>query len=67
MCFTQERTILTLSGKPLKLALSSIHLSNKSSTERNVNLRPAKVETAIDRLLVVRESDQIKLDFFRPS
>ena len=66
MCFKQEGGIFTSSGKPLKLVDQFIYFgSHISSTERNVNIDIGKVWTAINRLLIIWKSDQIKWDFFQ--
>ena len=58
----------TLSEKPLKLENLFTYIgSNISFTERDVNMRFEKAETATDKLLVIRKSDlsnKIKRDFF---
>ena len=61
--------ISTASGKTLKLEVWFIYLSNNiSSLETNVNIHLAKTLTAIDRLLIIWNSDlsdEIKWDFFQ--
>ena len=53
MCFNRERAISTL-----KLVDKFTYLgSSVSSTETDVNIRLAKVWTAIDRLLIIWKSD----------
>ena len=55
ICFKREEAIFILSGKPLKLLDKFKYLDNNiSSTEIDVNIRLAKVWTAIDMTLLVR-------------
>ena len=60
--------IITLSAKPLKVVNKFTHLGSIiSSTKTDVNIRLAKVWTAMDRLSVIWKfdfSDKIKRDFF---
>ena len=69
ICFNQRGNISTLKGGPLKLVDKFPYLgSSVSSTENDINTRPAKAWTAIDWLLVVWKSDLIdkmKRSFFQ--
>ena len=58
MCFKQDGDISTLDGKFLKLVDQFTYLvSNISSTESDVNICIGKEWTAIDRLLIIWNSD----------
>ena len=64
--FNQEGDISTQNGGPLKLVDKYLG-SSVSSTENDINIRLAKVWTAIDRLSFIRKSelsDKIKHNFF---
>ena len=69
MYFNWEGVFFTLNGGPLKLVDNVTYLGNSvSSTERDVNIRLAKVWTAIDRISLIwksARSDKIKRDFFQ--
>ena len=69
MCFYQRGDISTLKSGPLKLVNKFNYLgSNVSSAETDINPRLTKVWTAIDRLLVIWNSDltdKIKRSFFQ--
>ena len=69
MCFNQRGDISTLNGSSLKLVDKFTYLgSSISSTETNINTRPAKTWTANDRLSVIWKSDlidKIKRSFFQ--
>ena len=57
--------ITTLNGKPTKLVDLFIYLgSNISSTKSDVNICIGRVGTAIDWLLIIWKSDEIKSDSF---
>ena len=66
-CFEQKEAISTVSDKLLKLVDQFTYLSsNISSTERDVNIRLAKVWNTVNRLSIIWKSDlsdKIKLDF----
>ena len=58
MCFKQDEAIFPLSGKPLKFVDQPTYLSrNISSAESGVNICTGKAWTAIDKLLIIWESD----------
>ena len=58
MCFNQRGNISTVNGSSLKLVDKLTYLgSSVSSTETDINMRLAKVWTAIDRLSVIWKSD----------
>ena len=58
VCFKLERSISSLSGKPLKLVSKFTYLDNNiSSIESDVNICLVKVMTTIDRLLMIWKSD----------
>ena len=69
MCFNQTGDISTLKGSSLKLVDNFTYLgSSVSSTETNINMRLAKVWTAIDRVSVIWKSDltdKLKRSFFQ--
>ena len=69
MCFNQTGDISTLNGSTLKLVDKFTYLgSSVSSTETDINMRLAKVWTAIDRLSVIWKSDltdKMKRSFFQ--
>ena len=69
MCFNKKGDISTLKGSSLNLVDKFTYLgSSVSSTETNINLRLAKVWTAIDRLSVIWKSDltdKMKRCFFQ--
>ena len=58
MCFNQTGDISTLGCSPLKLVDNFTYRgSSVSSTERDIDMRLTKAWTAIDRLLVIWNSD----------
>ena len=58
MCFNQRGDISTLNDEPLKLVDKFNNLGScVSLTETDINMRLAKVGTALDRLLVIRKSN----------
>ena len=69
MCFNQRGDISTLNGSSLKLVDKVTYLrSSVSSTEKDINMRLAKIWTAINRLSVIWMSDltdKIKCVFFQ--
>ena len=69
MYFNQRGDISTLKGGPSKLVDKFTYLgSSVLSTKKDINMRLAKVWTAIDRLLVIWKSDltdKIKHSFFQ--
>ena len=69
MCFKQDGTISTLSGKHLKLVYHFTYLGgNISSTESNVNIGIGKVLFAFGRLPTIWTSDvcdKIKRELFK--
>ena len=69
MCFNQRGYISTLNGSSLKLVDKFTYQGRSiSSTETDINMRLAKVWTAIDRLSVIWKSDltdKIKFSFFQ--
>ena len=69
MCFNQRSDISTLNGSSLKLVDKFTYLgSSVSSTETDINMRLAKEWTAINRLLVIWNSDltdKMKRKFFQ--
>ena len=69
VCFNQEGDISTLNNSSLKLVDKfTYHGSSVSSIESNINMRLAKVWTAIDRLSIIWKSDlsdKIKRNFFQ--
>ena len=68
MYFNQTGSISTLNGSFLKLVDKfNYQGSSVSSTETDINMRPAKARTAIDRLSVIWKSDltdKMKRSFF---
>ena len=66
--FQQEAATSNLCGKPSKSADQFLYFGrNISSTESDVNVRPAKVLSAIDRLSIIWKSnlfDRVNLEFF---
>ena len=71
MCYNQTGDITTLDGIPLKLVDKFTYLgSSVSSTEKDIDTRPTKAWTAIDRLLTLWKSDltdKMKRRFFQPA
>ena len=69
MCFKQEETISTLSGRPLRSVVKFTYIgSNISSTECDINRRQAKAWTTADKLLnhmKIWSAIKIKLHFFQ--
>ena len=68
MCFNQRGDIFTLKCSPLKLVDKFTYLkSSISSTENDINMRPANAWTAIDRLSVIWKPDltEMKCSFFQ--
>ena len=69
MCFNQAGDISTLDGTSLKLIDKFTYLgSSVSSTEKDIDTRPTKVWTAIDKLSVIWKSDltnKMKHSFFQ--
>ena len=69
MCFNQIGNISTLNGSSLKLVDKFTYLgSSVSSTENGINMRLAKIWTAIDRLSIIWKSDRtdkMKRSFFQ--
>ena len=66
MCFSRERAKYTLNGGFLTLVDNFTYLSSSvSSTESNVNIRPAKAWTAIDGVSIVWESYLSEKYFFQ--
>ena len=70
MCFKREEVISSLNGGwSLKLVHKFMFIgSSVSSTESEVDMRLTKVESAVDRLSIIQNSDQsdkIKRDFFQ--
>ena len=69
MCFYERGDIFTLKSGPLKIVDKSTYLViSVSSTEKDINSRPAKVRTAIDWRSVIWKSDltdEIKRSFFQ--
>ena len=69
MCFNQRDNISTRNGSSLKLVDKFTFLgSSVSSTEKDINMQLAKAWIAINRLLVIWESDltnKIKCSFFQ--
>ena len=66
MCFIREEVIFLASGGALKFMYLG---SCVSSTERDLDIRLAKVWTAFDRLSIIWKSDlfdKIKREFFQP-
>ena len=58
MCYNQTGNISTLNGSSLKLVDKFTYLgSSVSSAETDLDTRPAKAWTAINRLLVIWKSD----------
>ena len=68
MCFSQRGDISTLNGSSLKLVDKLTFLgSSVSSTENDINTRPAKAWTAINSLSIIWKSDltdKMKRSFF---
>ena len=68
ICFNQRGDISTLNGSSLKLVGKFTYIgSSVSSTETDINTRPAKAWTAIDGLSVIWKSNltyKIKRSFF---
>ena len=68
-CLNREGFISTLNGGSLKLVGKFTYLgSSVSSIENDVNIRLAKVWTAIDRLSIILKPslfDEIKRNFFQ--
>ena len=61
MCWNQKGDISTLNGDTLKLVDKFMYLkSSISTTENGINMRLAKVWTAIDRLSIISKSYPIK-------
>ena len=69
MCYNQTGDISTLNGTPLKLVDKFTYLgSSVSSTEKDIDTRLTKAWTAIDRLLIIWNSDltdKMKCSFFQ--
>ena len=69
MCYNQTGNIATLDGASLKLVDKFTYLgSSVSSTEKDIDTRPTKAWTAIDRLSIVWKSDltdKMKRSFFQ--
>ena len=69
MCFYQRGDISSLNDGSLKLLDKFTYLgSSVSSTEHDINTRPAKAWTTIDRLSVIWKSnlsDKIQCNFFQ--
>ena len=69
MCYNQTGDISTQDGTSLKLVDKFNYLgSSVSSTEKDIDTRPTKVGTAIDRLLIIWKSDltdKMKRSFFQ--
>ena len=58
MCFNQRGDIFTLNGSSLKQVDKFTYLgSSVSSTETDMNTRPAKAGAAVDRLSIIGKSD----------
>ena len=58
MCFNQRGDMSTLNGSSLKLVDKFTYIgSSVSSTETDINIRLAKIWTAIDRLSDIGDSD----------
>ena len=71
MCYNQTGDISTLDGTSLKLVDKFTYLgSSVSSTEKDIDTRPTKAWTAIDKLSIIRRSDltdKMKRSFFQPA
>ena len=69
MCYNQTGDIFTLDGTSLKLVDKFTYLgSSVSSTEKDIDTRPTKAWTAIDRLSIIWKSDltdKMKRSFFQ--
>ena len=69
MCYNQTGNISTLDRTPLKLVDKFTYLgSSVSSTEKDIDTRPTKAWTAINRLSVIRKSDltdKMKRSFYQ--
>ena len=69
MCYNQTDDISTLDGTPLKLVDKFTYLgSSVSSTEKDIDTRPTKAWTAINRLSIIWKSDltdKMKRSFFQ--
>ena len=69
MCFNQAGDISTLDGTTLKLVDKFTYLgSSVSSTAKDIDTRPTKAWTAIDKLSIIWKSDltdKMKRSFFQ--
>ena len=69
MCFKQDRTVFSLSNKPLKLEDQLSFLGrNISSTQSNISIRIGKTWAAIVRLSIIQKSDlsdELKQNLFQ--
>ena len=69
MCYKQTGDISTVDGTSLKLIDKFTYLgSSVSSTEKDIDTRPTKAWTAIDRLSIIWKSDltdEMKRSFFQ--
>ena len=69
MCYNQAGDMSTLDGTPLKLVDKSTYLgSSVASTEKDIDTRLTKAETAINRISIIWKSDltdKMKRSFFQ--